>query len=131
MTNRTFLSLLGFLILFWGLSSCSKQQSTNQEMLRHTVCFQFAEEVSEERRAQAVQDFLEVQVEIPEIKKMEGGAVVGNVERSKGFTHCFVLSFENEAARDVYLPHPAHVAVVEKNKPLLSDLLVVDFWGKE
>ena len=52
-------------------------------------------------------------------------------EQDKGLTHCFILTFESETARDIYLPHPEHMRVVEENKPVLSDLLVVDLWGEE
>ena len=95
------------------------------------VSFQFKEEVSEERRAQAVQNFLDLKNEIPEIKKFEGGKNISTGGLNKGFTHCFILTFESEAAKDIYLPHPAHVRVVEENKPLFSDLLVFDVWGEE
>ncbi|MFY0600867.1 MAG: Dabb family protein [Cyclobacteriaceae bacterium] len=100
-------------------------------VLRHMVAFQFKDEVSEDRRAQAVQDFLDLKDKIPEIKKFEGGEEIGVEGYNKGLTHCFVLTFENEEARDVYLPHPAHIEVAKKNKPLLKDLLVLDFLGEK
>ena len=28
--------------------------------------------------------------------------------KDHGFTHCFTLTFDSEADRDAYLPHPAH-----------------------
>jgi hypothetical protein len=45
---------------------------------------------------------------------------------NKGFTNCFILTFENEASRDIYIPHPAHKTLAEKNKPLMQDLVVLD-----
>lgn len=122
--------LLGLSILLCFFA-CSTKQNSKQKVLRHVVSFQFNEDISEERKAQAVQDFFALKDEIPEIKKFEGGENINEQGLNKGFTHWFVLTFENEAARDIYLPHPAHQRVVEKNKPLFKDLLVVDYWGEE
>ena len=99
--------------------------------MKHVVFFQFKEEVSEKEKAKAVQNFLDLEDVIPEIKKMESGENISDKGLNKGFTHCFVLTFESEATRDIYLPHPEHMRVVEENKPVLNDLLVVDFWGEE
>ena len=46
---------------------------------------------------------------------------------AKGFTHCFNLSFADEAARAAYLPHPDHLAFVAQLKPALDDVLVFDY----
>ena len=120
-----------YLALLWGISSCSSASVNKQKVLRHVVSFQFKEEISEAQKAQAIQRFWDLQDKIPEIKKFEGGENISVAGLDKEFTHCFVLTFENEAARDIYLPHPAHTKVVEENKPMLKDLLVVDFWGEE
>lgn len=121
------LSLLVLLSFF----SISKGQSEKPQVLKHVVFFQFKEGVSEEQKTEAVENFRELKNEIPEIKKFEGGLNISEEGFNKGFTHCFTLTFESEEARDIYLPHPAHKKLVEKNKPLFSDLLVVDYWGEE
>ena len=46
---------------------------------------------------------------------------------AKGFTHCFNLTFADDVARAVYLPHPDHLAFVEILKPTLDDVLVLDY----
>ncbi len=100
-------------------------------MLRHVVCFQFKEDVSEARRKKAVKDFLALKKQIPEILKFEGGDNISIEGHDKGFTHCFVLTFKNEADRNIYLDCEPHIVLANKNKPLLKDLFVVDYWGKE
>ena len=50
--------------------------------------------------------------------------------KSKGFTHCFVVTFADEKGREAYLPHPAHKAFVNVLLPVLDDVLVVDYWTK-
>ena len=122
--------LLYFAILC-GVTACKSVQINSKKVLKHVVCFQFKEEVSEEKKVQAIQIFWKLKDQIPQIKKFEGGENISASGLDKGFSHCFILSFENEAARDIYLPHPAHVKVVEENKPLFSDLMVVDIWGEE
>ena len=125
------ITLRGLLCLFiiCGVLSCSTETTSKQKVLKHVVTFQFKEEVTADRRDQAIKDFLALKDEIPEIKSFEGGEDISVEGLSKGFTHCFILTFENEAARDIYIPHPAHKKLAEKNKPLMQDLVVVDVWG--
>ncbi len=120
-----------YLTFLLSISCCLSAQTGKQKVLRHVVCFQFNNDVSEKSKAEAVQIFLDLKDEIPEIKKIEGGENISEGGLSKDFTHCFILTFESEAARNIYLPHPAHQRIVEKNKPLLSDLFVFDIWGEE
>ena len=46
-----------------------------------------------------------------------------------GLTHCFLLTFKDEAGRAVYLPHEAHKAFGEMLGPHLEKAFVVDYWG--
>jgi hypothetical protein len=48
---------------------------------------------------------------------------------NQGFTHGFVMSFADAAARDHYLDHPDHEAVKAKYLPLVENVLVFDFEG--
>lgn len=119
------------LIFLGSLASFSSEKESKKQVLRHVVSFQFKEDISKERQAQAIKDFLDLKNQIPEIKKFEGGEDVSVEGLNKGFTHCFVMTFESKEARDIYIPHPAHIKLAEKNKPLMKDLLVVDYWGEE
>ncbi len=49
--------------------------------------------------------------------------------KAAGFTHCFTVTFADEAGRDVYLPHPAHQAFVELIKQHRVQGLVFDYWA--
>ncbi len=46
--------------------------------------------------------------------------------RADSFTHSFILTFESIAARDAYLAHPTHQAVVDCVLPKLARLIVAD-----
>ncbi|MCI0684192.1 MAG: Dabb family protein [Gemmataceae bacterium] len=48
---------------------------------------------------------------------------------NQGFTHGFVMTFADAAARDQYLVHPDHEAVKAKFLPLVEKVLVFDFEG--
>ena len=125
------LTLLLSLPLAWSIYSFSSDPNSEQKVLRHVVSFQFKEDITDERKAQAIQDFLALEDEIPEIKRFEGGEDISVEGLTKEFTHCFILTFESEEDRDVYIPHPAHIRLAEKNKPLMKDLIVLDVWGEE
>jgi len=131
MKIRRYLPLGLLVLVLASLSIACTSENEKQAVVRHVVSFQFKEEVSEERKAQAIKDFLDLKNRIPEIKQFEGGENISGEGHDKGFTHCFVLSFEDEAGRNAYLPHPAHLEVAKKNKPLMRDLFVVDYWGEE
>lgn len=113
-----------------ALSSCTKEVE-KKKVLRHVVTFEFKDEVSAARREQAIQDFLDLKDKIPQIKKFEGGEDISTEGLTRGFTHCFILTFDDEKARDIYIPHPAHLELANKNKPLMKNLIVIDFWGEE
>ena len=47
---------------------------------------------------------------------------------AQGYTHAFVARFEDRAALDHYISHPAHVAVVDQQvKPISEGVLAVDY----
>ena len=49
-------------------------------------------------------------------------------DRAKDFTHGLVVRFQDRAALDGYIPHPAHREVVEKLiRPITEDVLAVDY----
>ena len=49
---------------------------------------------------------------------------------ANGFTHGFIVSFDDASGRDVYLPHPAHKAFVALAGQVVEKALVVDFFSK-
>jgi Stress responsive A/B Barrel Domain len=84
-------------------------------MLRHVVLFRFRPDAQPEAIRRIEAEF----AALPDRIEHEG--------LDKGFTHAFVVSFADDAGRDAYLPHPAHQAFVAQLKPLLDDVLVIDY----
>lgn len=105
--------------------------TSKQKVLRHLVNFKFKDEVSQEQIDDIVKAFIDLQNKIPEIIGFEWGINNSQEGNSKGFTHSFVLTYKNEADRDVYLVHKDHLAFVKKVGPVLADVFVMDYWTKK
>ncbi len=99
-------------------------------MLRHVVLFQFKSASSEADIQGVVDAFAALPSKISEIADFEYGVDNSPEGLSGGLTHCFLVTFNSEADRDAYLPHPAHQAFVEVLKPHLEKATVVDYWAK-
>jgi hypothetical protein len=97
-------------------------------MLRHVVLFKFKEDATKEQVQEIVDALAELPKKIDTIVDFEHGLNNSSEGRSKGFTHCFLITFKDEAGRDKYLPHPAHNEFVQKALPLIEDVLVVDYF---
>jgi len=95
--------------------------------LRHVVFFKFKEGTTPEKLKEITDAFGELPKKIDVIRDFEWGTDVSVENLSKGFTHCFFVTFDDEKGRDVYLPHPAHKAFVDIVKPHLDDVCVVDY----
>ncbi len=96
-------------------------------MIRHLVLLRFTDAADAGKRGELAADFASLQSQIDVIRALEWGVNVSPEGLDKGFTHGFVVSFANAADRDAYLPHPAHQAFVERLKPWLADVLVLDY----
>ncbi|SFI26918.1 Dabb family protein [Planctomicrobium piriforme] len=119
------MALLLFSALLVNSSMADKKKDA---LLRHVVLFKFKPEATPEQIAALVEAFEKLPGQISEIRDFEWGTDVSPEGLSKGFTHCFFVTFASEAARDAYLPHPAHQAFVAQLKPILEDVTVVDYW---
>ncbi|MFK7818777.1 MAG: Dabb family protein, partial [Planctomycetaceae bacterium] len=62
------------------------------------------------------------------IKAFEWGTNNSPEKNDDGFTHGFMETFDSEAGREQYLPHPDHKAFVEVLLPVLDKVRVLDFW---
>lgn len=98
-----------------------------RQILRHVVLFKFKEEVTKEQIEEVTLAFAKLPSKIDAIVDFEWGTDVSVEGKAKGFTHGFVVGFRDEAGRDEYLPHPAHLEFVKLVGPLLDDVLVFDF----
>lgn len=100
-------------------------------LLRHVVLLKFQESVSDEKITEVAEAFSDLPEKIDVIHDFEWGLENSPEKLSKGFTHCFLVTFKSEEDREVYLPHPAHQEFVKLLTPVVADVLVVDYWTGE
>lgn len=99
-------------------------------MLRHVVLFSWKDVAQRKKIREIEQAFIDLSSKIDIIEDFEWGTDVSVENLTHGFTHCFFVSFKTKADRDTYLHHPDHQAFVEFMKPLVKDVLVVDYWSQ-
>lgn len=101
------------------------------KVLRHVVAFKFKETASKEDIKKVEDAFKALKGTIKEIKGYEWGLNNSPEKHNKGTTHGFILSFQSEKDRDVYLDHPEHKKFGSLVGPLLADVFVIDFWAQD
>jgi hypothetical protein len=99
--------------------------------VRHIVMFKFKDGTTPEQ-VKAIEDaFAALPSKIDVIKGFEWGTDISPEKKADGLTHCFVLTFANEADRDAYLPHPAHKEFGKILGPQLDKVRVFDFTAQK
>jgi hypothetical protein len=100
-----------------------------EEPLRHVVVFKYKAGATEAQIRQVTDAFRALKDQIPGIVSFEHGVNNSPEGRNLGFTHVYVLTFEDAAARDAYLPHPAHqqFGALLGQVGIFEDAFVVDF----
>lgn len=123
------LSILLLLLASLTLISCgSEAGNVETRQLRHVVLFNFTESSTAGEISEIEEAFAALPSKIDVIRDFEWGINNSPEGLDKGFTHCFIVTFDSEEGRDIYLPHPAHQEFVEILSPHLEDVLVVDYW---
>lgn len=97
------------------------------DRVRHVVLFSFRADAPVDRIRSIEAAFAALQGEIPGILDLEWGTNESPEGLADGFTHCFLVTLVDAAARDAYLPHPVHVAFTQQLQPILERVLVVDY----
>jgi len=95
---------------------------------RHVVLFKFKDSTPESTVQAIEAAFGELCRALPFVIGFEWGRNASPENLNKGYTHCFLVTFANEADRDRYLPHPAHLEFCKTwLKEYLEDVCVVDY----
>ncbi len=118
-------------LLTASLVATSLSAAEPQKLLRHVVLFKFKDDAPVEKVQQIVDAFRALPEKIDAIEDFEYGTDISPEGKAQGFTHCFLVTFRDEAGRDAYLPHPAHQEFVGLLRPQLDKVLVVDYWAKQ
>ncbi len=106
-----------------------KVSSANPPLLRHVILFRFKEDTSPEKIREVEEAFAALPAKISSIQKFEWGTNISK-ELTDGFTHCYVVTFANEAALEEYLNNPDLKAFRKSLKGPLEKALAFDYWTR-
>ncbi|MBM3991027.1 MAG: Dabb family protein [Planctomycetes bacterium] len=80
-------------------------------MITHVVLLRIRRDVSQAKVDAVFAALADLRTRIPGLLSFSGGAYTSPEGLNRGFTHGFVMTFEDAASRDAYLPHPDHEMV--------------------
>ena len=127
--------MLAGALLAGGCSTCCgggrKAGTEETGMMRHVVLFGWKAGTPPDTVKAIEQRFAALPAAIPQIAGFEWGTDVSPEKLAQGFTHCFLVTFKDAAARDAYLPHPAHKEFVDFMRPHLDKVLVIDYVARD
>ena len=105
------------------------QAQTPSQAVRHVVVFKYKPEATPAQIQQVTDAFRALAKSIPGITGFEDGVNNSPEGKNQGFTHVYLLTFKDAAARDAYLPHPEHKKFggVLGKSGIFVDAFVVDY----
>jgi hypothetical protein len=115
-----------FVIDYWG-----QRHEPLEKELKHAVFFKFKDDAAPEAVTSVEDAFAALPSKIDTIRALEWGKNNSPEKHDHGFTHCFMLTFDSEAGRETYLPHPDHKAFGATLGPVLDKVRVLDFWARK
>ena len=117
-----------FLLLALSIHFVNGQNKSKEGPLQHVVIFKFKETSSQRSVDSVVNAFVGLKDKISVIKKFEWGLNDSPENWHQGFTHCFILTFDNKYDRDViYQKHQAHLDFQKILGPHMDKVFVVDY----
>ncbi len=125
-----FIFAFGLLGVSESVAADKKAKKAPAKKLRHIVCFKYQEGTAAAKIEEISRAFASLKGKIPGVIDFEMGENNSPEDHAKGFTHCYVVTFKDEAARDGYLPHPEHKHFVSILKPVIEDVFVIDYWTR-
>ena len=124
-------AIVGLLITLSLAAVCSGEESKPPErVLRHAAFFKFKDGTGDADIAKVLSDFAALPTKIDSIKGYQAGKNISPLGLDDGYTHCFLLTVDDEAGRTKYFRHPADKEFGRFMRPLLEKVFVVDYWGK-
>jgi hypothetical protein len=112
------------------LPDSAKAESTNKLRLRHFVAIKFKDTTTPEQVHEIEEAFASLKKKIPQVVSIEWGKNISPEKLDQGYTDGFLVTFRSEKDRDSYLTNPEHLKFKEKVHPLVSEVFIIDFWGK-
>ena len=115
-----------FILILCAMTGYSQSKA---KQVKHVVVFKFKADATTDQVAEVTKAFKALKSSIPGIVSFENGVNISTENLNKGFSHVYLLTFENVASRDAYLPHPEHKKFGDLLGKLqvVEDVFVVDF----
>lgn len=125
-------NIIIFALLLMASASVAFTMLKKNEV-KHIVVFKYKESATAEQIKEVTTAFKGLKAKIPGIVAFEHGVNNSPENHSKGFTHIYLVTFKDAAARDTYLPHEEHKKFGQLLGKLgiLEDVFVVDFQDEE
>ena len=120
---------LFFVASLLAMTGLVASNSSPKLPVKHVVVFKYKSKATEAQIGEVTEAFKSLKNKIPGILSFEYGINNSPEKLNKGFTHIYLLTFEDAAARDAYLPHPEHKKFGEMlgRLDVLEEPFVVDF----
>lgn len=124
------LLILVFTVVVLPISSLwvVKAHSITERKQRHVVAFKFKPQVNLQQQQKVTEEFYALQKKILQIIEFEGGPDLSFHQKKGKFTHCFIVTVNNEQDLAIYGEHPDHKAFSKGVDSLLAEVMVVDYW---
>lgn len=118
-----------FVLLLPGLAILTSFVRDTKAPVRHVVVFKYKPNTTQAQIGEVAAAFKGLQKTIPGILSFESGTNNSPENKNQGFTHVYLLTFQDAAARDAYLPHPKHKEFGQLLGKLgvVEDVFVVDY----
>jgi hypothetical protein len=95
--------------------------------VKHIALIKFKNGTPQDEVEKCFNEILDITESIPGIEDYVSGMNSSPEGLNQGYTHGFVMTFENAAARDVYLTHPEHERFKALILPHVETVVVFDF----
>lgn len=121
--------LLGLAAVVVGPLAGPTRAQAPAQAVRHVVVFKYKPEATPAQIQKVTDAFRSLASTIPGITAFEDGVNNSPEGKNQGFTHVYMLTFKDAAARDAYLPHPEHkkFGQVLGTSGIFVDAFVVDY----
>ena len=96
-------------------------------MIRHILLIKFKDASLPDEIDKLKSLFESMPKKIEGVISVEWGTNDSPEGMNKGYTHCVLMTFSDEAGRQNYLPHMEHDALKAVFAPLLDDIIVFDY----
>ena len=108
-----------------------RSAATGAQLLRHVVLFKFHDAASQADISKIEGAFRALATtKVPQVRGFESGTHIGKENSNQGFTHGFLLTFDNEEDRKTYMAHDDHLTFVKLQQGIVEKKIVVAFRGK-